>query len=188
MSRELIFSDKGFTYLAALFLLMVMGIMAGMVGETWSMVMHRDREEELLFRGKQIMTAIKRFQEVKEHPSVPLADLRALYESDPRFLERRRYLRKNYPDPITGKEWKLLKDPAKGIIGVASSSDQEPLKKTNFPEEFKEFEKKEKYSMWQFVNKQTTAPGAAGTPGTAAAPVKPVITAPAGAGTATAGK
>ena len=55
------------------------------------------------------------------------------YEADPRSLERKRYLRKNYLDPITGKEWQLIKDPAKGIIGVASSSEQEPLKKSNFP-------------------------------------------------------
>ena len=36
-----------------------MGIMLGMMGETWSMIMRRDREEELLFRGKQIKDAIR---------------------------------------------------------------------------------------------------------------------------------
>ena len=67
------------------------------------------------------------------------------------------YLRKNYLDPITGKEWQLIKDPAKGITGVVSSSEQEPLKKANFPEEFKEFEGKTKYMEWQFVNRPPLA-------------------------------
>jgi type II secretory pathway pseudopilin PulG len=135
-----------------------MGIMLGMMGETWSMIMRRDREEELLFRGKQIKDAIKRFNNVKDHPAVSLADLKYLYEGDPRFLERRRYLRKNYLDPITGKEWQLMRGSSKpggpiGINGVASSSEQEPLKQSNFPLEFKDFEGKKKYKEWQFVDR-----------------------------------
>ena len=43
--------------------MVIMGIMLGMMGETWSMIMRRDREEELLFRGKQIKDAIKRFND-----------------------------------------------------------------------------------------------------------------------------
>lgn len=176
MSRKILSSEGGFTLLAALFILMIMGIMLGMIGETWSMVLRRDREEELLFRGKQIKDAIARFNSVAGHPATALADLRYLYEADPRFLERRRYLRRNYQDPVTGKEWNLIKDPAKGIIGVASPSDQQPLKKANFPEEFKEFAGKDKtYKDWQFVYLPPGAVrpvGAAGTvttriPGTA---------------------
>lgn len=151
MKRNPLSSEKGFTLLAALFLLMIMGIMLGMIGETWSMIMRRDREEELLFRGKQIKDAIRRYNEVSGQPVTSLADLRSLYEGDPRFLERRRYLRRNYLDPITGKEWNFIKNPARGIVGVVSSSDLKPLKKANFPEEFKEFEGKDKYSTWQFL-------------------------------------
>jgi type II secretory pathway pseudopilin PulG len=159
MSRKLLSSEKGFTLIAVLFIVMIMGIMLGMMGETWSMIMRRDREEELLFRGKQIKDAIKRYNDPENKgpnatsPSMPLGDLRSLYEGDPRYLERRRYLRKNYLDPITGKEWQVIKDPIKGITGVVSSSEQEPLKQANFSEEFKDFEKKDKYNKWQFVNK-----------------------------------
>ena len=77
-------------------------------------------------------------------------DLKDLLK-DPRSLATVRYLRKIDPDPITGKEWVIIKDPVKGIIGVASSSDAEPLKQAGFPEEYKLFEKKTKYSEWQFV-------------------------------------
>ena len=71
MNRKLLSSEKGFTFLAALFIMMIMGIMLGMMGETWSMIMRRDREEELLFRGKQIKDAIKRFNDVND-PTSPL--------------------------------------------------------------------------------------------------------------------
>ncbi len=162
MKRELLSSERGFTLLVALFIVMVMGIMLGMMGESWSMIMRRDREEELLFRGKQIKDAIVRYNSVPGQSVTAVADLRSLYEADPRFLERRRYLRKNYLDPITGKEWNVLKDPIKGITGVVSSSDQEPLKKSNFPEEFKDFDGKDKYSKWQFVNLPTGAARPAG--------------------------
>ena len=178
MSRKPLFSEKGFTLLAVLFIVMIMGIMLGMMGETWSMIMRRDREEELLFRGKQIKDAINRFATAAGPTGAatttvtPLGDLRFLYEADPRFLERRRYLRKNYLDPITGKEWQVIKDPIKGITGVVSSSEQEPLKQANFPEEFKDFEKKKKYKEWQFVNRppqvagqQGNRPAVSGLPG-----------------------
>jgi type II secretory pathway pseudopilin PulG len=163
--------------IAVLFIVMIMGIMLGMMGETWSMIMRRDREEELLFRGKQIKDAIKRYNDPENKgpnatsPSMPLGDLRSLYEGDPRYLERRRYLRKNYLDPITGKEWVPLKNTVKGIIGVVSTSEQEPLKQANFPEEFKEFEGKKKYKEWQFVDKppqvagQVPRQGGGGLPG-----------------------
>jgi type II secretory pathway pseudopilin PulG len=176
MSRKLLSSEKGFTLIAVLFIVMIMGIMLGMMGETWSMIMRRDREEELLFRGKQIKDAIKRYNDPENKgpnatsPSMPLGDLRSLYEGDPRYLERRRYLRKNYLDPITGKEWQVIKDPIKGITGVVSSSEQEPLKQANFSEEFKDFEKKDKYNKWQFVNRPPQVAGQANRPAVSGLP------------------
>jgi type II secretory pathway pseudopilin PulG len=175
MSRELLSSEKGFTYFAALFIIMIMGIMLGMIGETWSMIMRRDREEELLFRGKQIKSGIDRYQKAGQLQPGGLKGLDILYKGDDRLPGNPpRYLRKNWNDPITGKEWQLIKDPTKGITGVVSSSEQEPLKQANFPEEFKEFEGKKKYKEWQFVDKppqpvgQVTRPTVSGLPGSGA--------------------
>ncbi len=153
MKRTLLSSDKGFTLLAALFILMIMGIMLGKIGESWSMIMRQDREEELLFRGKQIRTAIERFNNNDAKFGKGIGGVKGLDSlmKDYRTLETHRYLRKEWKDPITGKEWQFIKDPAKGITGVVSTSDQEPLKKANFPTEFKDFEGKDKYSKWQFV-------------------------------------
>ncbi len=161
MSRKLLSSEKGVTFLVVLFILMIMGIMLGMMGESWSMIMQRDREEELLFRGKQIKTAIERFNNNDAKYGKGIGGVKGLDSlmKDYRALETVRYLRKEWKDPISGKEWQFIKDPIRGIIGVASPSDQEPLKKKNFPEEFKEFDGKSKYKEWQFVIKTAQTAG-----------------------------
>lgn len=54
---------------------------------------------------------------------------------------------------MIGKEWKLLKDANQRIIGVASTSETEPIKKGNFALDLDpaDFEGKKKYSEWQFI-------------------------------------
>lgn len=174
----------GFTYLAALIIVVIMGIMLGMVGQTWTTIMKREREEELLFRGLQIRNAIERWQTPRAGQTVvtPLKDLKDLVK-DPRSMATVRYLRqdpnKDFLDPITGKEWVVIKDPVKGIIGVASSSEQTPLRQKNFADKFAvpdtdtklkamldSFEGKTKYSEWLFVygqaQQQLSVSGASG--------------------------
>jgi type II secretory pathway pseudopilin PulG len=142
-------NDRGFTYLMALMIIMVMGIMLGMVGQSWKTIMQREREEELLFRGTQIIEAIGRWNKGAKHVKTPLRDLKDLVQ-DPRTLTTTRYLRKLYTDPMTGKEWKVINDPNLGITGVASTSDAKPFKVGNFPTGFETLEKKDKYSDWIF--------------------------------------
>jgi hypothetical protein len=141
-----------------------------MTGQSWSTIMKREREKELLFRGSQIKEAIENWNNPKYTvPGVtrnavhPLMDLKDLLQ-DPYTLTPLRYLPhhyateldgknpkcgsecpklKIYQDPMTGKEWTYIRgaiDPtsgaitpnaAAGIIGVASKSDEEPLR-TNF--------------------------------------------------------
>jgi len=143
-------NDKGFTYLMALMIIMVMGIMLGMVGQSWKTIMQREREAELIFRGTQIMEAIGRWNKGAKHVKTPLRDLKDLVQ-DPRTLTTTRYLRRLYTDPMTGKEWNVINDPNLGITGVSSTSQAKPLKVGGFPEGFESFEKKEKYSDWLFV-------------------------------------
>ena len=173
---QILKSSKGFTYIAALMLVVIMEIMLGVAAQSWTMVMKREREAELLFRGKQIVDAIARWQNptgqvgVTSRPSRSLDDLNFLLK-DPLSLSKVRYLRKDpktsYNDPITGKEWEVIRDNARGgIIGVASTSEETPLKQKNFLEMFypldpqrdnylitmfKNFEGKSKYKEWQFV-------------------------------------
>jgi len=165
--------EAGFTYIAVLVMIVIMGIMLGAVGQSWRTVMKREREEELFFRAGQIRDAITCWNKPRpgQHVTTPLRDLKALLK-DPRSMAKVRYLRRLYTDPITGKEWTVIQDPAgaRGIIGVASTSEEEPLRKGGFPDEYAEFEGKTKYSEWQFVykpllpgqKKSGTKPGASG--------------------------
>ena len=166
-------SESGFTYITVLVVVVIIGIMLAAAGQTWTTITKRDREAELLFRGKQIRDAIERWRKPRPGgpPPHPIVDLKDLLKS-PYSLQRVRYLRRLYQDPITGKDWVIIRDPVWGIIGVASSSEAEPLKQGGFPDEFADFEGKKKYSDWQFVYRPQL-PGAARTATTGAVPVQP---------------
>jgi type II secretory pathway pseudopilin PulG len=169
-------SSAGFTYIAALVLVVILGIMLGAAGQSWTMVMKREKETELLFRGKQIVEAIALWHKTPGSAAVvnpnahPLNDLKDLL-LDPGSVSKKRYLRKDptkeWIDPITGKEWEVIRDNARGgIIGVHSSSEETPLRQKGFLEMFYPldptkdkflinmlagFEKKTKYKDWLFV-------------------------------------
>jgi type II secretory pathway pseudopilin PulG len=154
---------RGFTYLAALMVVVIMGIMLGVAGQSWKTVMRREREAELIFRGVQYRDAIARWY--KEHPDRPLQDLNNLLQ-DPLKTTNFKYLRRLYTDPMTGKEWNVVKDPALGISGVFSASQDQPYKTGNFPDDLQDLAGKTKYSDWQFIYKPpATQPGTGATPG-----------------------
>jgi type II secretory pathway pseudopilin PulG len=150
-------SAAGFTYIAALFMVVVMGIMLGAAGQSMRVIMQREREKELIFRGLQYRDAIERWNRKGATPL--LLDIKSLLK-DPRSAAVERHLRQLYPDPLTGKEWRIIKDPQLGITGVASTSNDEPFKKDNFPEVIKDFKGKAKYSEWEFVFKKQGTTGA----------------------------
>ena len=158
----------GFTYILALMMIIVMGIMLGAVGQSWKTIIKREREAELIFRGSQIKKGIEEWNKPKKGvtKNPPLNDLKNLV-LDPNSLTKIRYLRKLYTDPMTGKEWTIIRDPNKGITGVASSSNDEPLKIGGFPDDLKDLSDKKKYSEWKFVY------GTAATPATQATPTTP---------------
>lgn len=140
--------SAGFTYLGLLFAIAIAGITLATVGVVWSTQIRRDKEAELLFAGGQIRTAIGRY--VGSGGTFPLA-LTDLLE-DKRFPQTRRYLRRVYPDPMTGStDWQLIDAPGSGFMGVVSRSQQKPIKVANFPDADAAFEKAECYCDWKFV-------------------------------------
>jgi len=144
--------NNGFALLAALMIVIIMGISLGAVGLSWRTIMQREREEELLFRGSQIRDAITRWYALKsvEQAAMPLRDLKDLLK-DPRTPQTVRYLRRLYNDPMTNKEWELISDPSKGIQGVASASQEKPLKTAGFPDDLQGFNGMTRYSDWRFI-------------------------------------
>ena len=149
-------STAGYTYLLVLLAVMLMGIMQGVVGQSWKSIMQREREEELLFRGMQIQDAIGRWHQptgsAQQHVATPLNDLKDLLQ-DPRTPAKVRYLRKLYQDPLTNQDWTVIREPARGIVGVASSSKDAVIKQDNFPDQLQDFIGKKRYDQWQFVYK-----------------------------------
>jgi type II secretory pathway pseudopilin PulG len=184
-------SSAGFTFVAVLIIVVIMGIMLGAAGQTWQMVMKREREAELLYRGTQIRDAITRWYNPTQTPGTvgtmsaggpgakppprattlkPLKDLKYLLK-DPTSQATVKYLRQLYKDPFTNKDFVPIFDASQNIIGVASTSEEQPLKLdfSDYPkdsQEFNEFGGKKKYSEWQFAykTKYGSAPGGAAPP------------------------
>lgn len=191
---SLLTSSGGFTYIAALMVIMIMGIMLGISGQTWKTKMQRERETELLFRGLEYQRAIRRWHQydliegkplkTTSRSRRPLNELEDLLK-DPGSLGKERYLRRLYIDPFTGNEFEVVRNAQQGIIGVHVAGEQEPFKQGNFDEELILLEQKKKYKEWVFGLPEAvsppagavdmTSPGAIGTasPGGSAAATVP---------------
>ena len=140
--------ESGFTYIGLLFAIAILGITLSTVGVVWSTQLRRDKEAELLFVGDQFRLAIGRY--VRSGGQYPLA-LTDLVE-DKRTPVPRRFLRRIYPDPMTGDtDWQLILAPQGGIMGVTSNSKGKPIKVAGFPTADASFEKTECYCDWNFI-------------------------------------
>lgn len=163
-------TQHGFTYLTILFVVAILGGGLALAGEVWHTATQREKEAELIFVGREYRKAIERYYLAGQR--VYPRNLDDLLK-DPRRGDTQRYLRKRYPDPITGKaEWGLVKAPDGGIMGVHSLSTDAPLKVANFRASEKGFDNREKYADWQFVYlppQQSAPKPAAKSPATAPA-------------------
>jgi hypothetical protein len=92
----------------ALLIILMVGVAVTMVGlavafQTWSTIWRRDNEEELIFRGKQYVEAIRAYR--VEQGKLPL-NLEELMKPGPRQV---RYIRKLFKDPMKkNAKWGLL--------------------------------------------------------------------------------
>lgn len=157
----------GAALMGVLVAVMILGLMSGIAGSTWKSIVQRAKEQELLWRGAQYRLAIESYYKNNQAGGAATlpADLESLVKDD-RSVETVRHLRKLYPDPMTGEDWQLIKDPAGKITGVRSSSSLAPFKKDGFSAENEKFAGKASYSDWEFVfdkvslvNKQTGTVG-----------------------------
>lgn len=172
--------SRGFTYMTVLFIVAVITAGLALVGEVWETAAKREKETELLFVGNEYRKAITRyFLAGKNQYPRAMEDLL----KDPRQPGTVRYLRRLYPDPVTGKsEWGIVKGSDGGIAGVYSLSDQKPLKIANFRTRDAGFDGAQTYADWKFVytpvtiNQGPAAKPAA--PGTAQPAAQPGATPP----------
>ncbi len=150
--------QTGFTYLAILFAIAIIGIGLAEAGINWGHERQRQKERELLYVGNQFRQAIALYYErtpgmVKKYPA-KLEDLL----TDSRYVTPQHYLRQIYRDPIANnKQWGLTLAPEGGIMGVHSLSDAAPIKTANFHYPDEAFEGAGKYSDWVFAYRPLVA-------------------------------
>jgi type II secretory pathway pseudopilin PulG len=158
-------SVRGLALLTVLVMVVLLGLAAGMAGQSLGALMQREREAELLWRGLQYRQALASYYGGKlgakkgMFPSKPEDLLR-----DPRSPAVIRHLRRLYNDPMTGKEWELIKDQGGRITGVRSTSELTPFQQTGFPDGLEDFEGKGSYREWEFIyvpSKKAEAPAKA---------------------------
>ncbi len=145
-SHSALSAQRGFSYLFALFAIVLVGLSMMGANKQWKTMMQREREAELLFRGHQYRRAIASYVEsvpgARQYP-LRVEDLL----KDPRTSKR--HLRTGYLDPITGGSFHAIpcKDRMKGVV---SSSDGPTLKHDNFPPEYEQFRSAGTYRDWKF--------------------------------------
>lgn len=145
-------SNRGFTYIGVLILVVIMGVMLAAAGEIWFSAQKREKEQELLFVGNQYRLALAQYY--RHTPGSAIRYPKRLEDllQDPRYPGMQRYLRQLYPDPVTGSTtWGLVTGQNGEISGVYSLSEDEPAKKAHFRLADKKFEGKTKYSDWVFI-------------------------------------
>jgi type II secretory pathway pseudopilin PulG len=93
----------------------------------WQKAMQREREEELIYRGKQFMRAVELWQ--RKFPGTYPTTVDALLSTN-----NSRFLRKKWKDPITNSdEWRLLKmNPDGSISGLTVIPGSSPLGPSSF--------------------------------------------------------
>lgn len=123
-------SPRGIVYPMLLGAILIIGIATAGVAQLWTTQIKREKEQELLFRLGEIRRAIVRYR--ADHNRLP-KELKDLLD-DRTQLQTRRYLRRLYTDPMTGKaDWslKLVVDRAgvvSGVEDVHSTSAAKPLR------------------------------------------------------------
>ncbi len=84
-------AKAGFAMAALLVAIAVMGVMLSVALPTWSHLIRREKEEELIFRGNQYARAMSLYAKRTTSPVVPSIDV----------LIEQRLLRKKYKDPLS---------------------------------------------------------------------------------------
>ena len=87
--------QRGYAMAALLVAMSVMAIMFTVVMPVWKQTARREKEEELVFRGKQYVHAIGLFQRKFANAFPPNIDV----------LVEQRFLRKKFKDPITNDDF-----------------------------------------------------------------------------------
>jgi len=170
--------DRGLVMLTLLIALMLLSVALMGALDVWSLQRKRENEQQLLFVGNQYRLAILRYYRAGRALPASVDELL----NDTRVPEPLHHLRRAYADPITGQNDWVYMYQAGRMAGLHSNSTDAPIKRSNFPRQFEDFEGQQTYAGWQFFylppmqrtysNSDTLAKPAR--PGTAGAPFDPM--------------
>jgi type II secretory pathway pseudopilin PulG len=90
--------NRGYAMAALLVAMSVMAVLMSALLPVWTHMATREKEEELIFRGRQYARAIGLFQRKFANTAPPSIDV----------LVEQRFLRKKYKDPITKDDFQLI--------------------------------------------------------------------------------
>jgi type II secretory pathway pseudopilin PulG len=90
--------NRGYAMAALLIAMSVMAVLMSALLPVWSHMATREKEEELIFRGRQYARAIGLFQRKFANTPPPTIDV----------LVEQRFLRKKYKDPITNDDFQPI--------------------------------------------------------------------------------
>jgi type II secretory pathway pseudopilin PulG len=120
--------EGGYTLAGVLLLIALMSIMMAVALPVWDRIKQRENEEELIFRGKEYIEAIARYHTKFNS-----------YPADLETLQKLKFIRKLYKDPMTESgEWKLLHPDSLVETGEAGFINQPGSKKTDKDKEGKD--------------------------------------------------
>jgi type II secretory pathway pseudopilin PulG len=151
---KLSYHQAGFSYLAILLIIFIMGLSLTLVSENIATHSKREKETQLLSIGQQFKLAIQSYYEkspndIKTYPK-SLEEL----VLDKRSLPFQKHLRQIYMDPMTRqKTWGLIKNENDEITGVYSLSEEMPLLRQHdlhFVIDDEMAKKAEAYKDWLF--------------------------------------
>lgn len=151
---------NGYMLLVAIIAIHIFAILLLIARSIWETEVKRDLEDELIFRGRQYVTAIELFQ--KKNNGLPPRNLEILYEKN--------FLRRQFTDPMSESgEWNVLVSSGRAgdktliIVPPELTKSEDIINAINIPtakivgvcssscdEGFKEYRKKKKYCDWAF--------------------------------------
>jgi type II secretory pathway pseudopilin PulG len=145
-------TQRGFSYVAVLALVALMGIGLAAIGPLWAEEARRDREDELLHIGRLYAEAIARYQKASPGSARRYPPTLDALLMDTRFVGTVRHLRTLYPDPLEpARPWGLVRDAEGGIRGVFSQSEAPPLRTVPIVVGTVTLAPAARYSEWHFV-------------------------------------
>jgi type II secretory pathway pseudopilin PulG len=121
--------QRGYSYLAVLFLVALTAAGLAALGQAWSTASQREKERELEFRGGEIARAIAAYAQATPNPPQQYPKRLEDLLVDERGFKPRHHLRRLYVDPFTGAaDWVLVPEPGQpGAFGAVHSRSVQAL-------------------------------------------------------------